>query len=221
MNKYFVLVSLLLSSSLLVSAGPKQKKVEDNWIDASVKQKSELRASLQKAKMPVESVWMKAKQKAAPLSADVTGQEKLVLVTAAGPDGNDWDWGTWANARLIKADGTAVWLDELDPVYWVSGSGSIRKNVDLYGNPLTIGGKKYDHSVLCHANGVMVFELKGEYVRFESEVGLADQSTVGSVYFRIMNVFPREEAAALLTRFPKELGAFNANIDGLDRKSVV
>lgn len=216
MNKYFVLVSLLLSSSLLVSAGPKQKKVEDNWIDASVKQKSELRASLQKAKMPVESVWMKAKQKAAPLAADLTGQDKLVLVTAAGPDGNDWDWGTWANARLIKADGSSVWLDTLDPVYWVSGSGSIRKNEDLYGNPLTIGGKKYDHSVLCHANGVMVFDLGGEYVRFESEVGLADQSTVGSVYFRIMNVFPREEAAQLLTRYPKELGAFNANIDGLE-----
>ena len=33
------MVSLLLSTSLLVSAGPKQKKV-DNWIDASVKQKS-------------------------------------------------------------------------------------------------------------------------------------------------------------------------------------
>ena len=46
------MVSLLLSTSLLVSAGPKQKKV-DNWIDASVKQKSELRASLVKANMPI------------------------------------------------------------------------------------------------------------------------------------------------------------------------
>ena len=51
MNKYYIMVSLLLSTSLLVSAGPKQKKV-DNWIDASVKQKSELRASLVKANMP-------------------------------------------------------------------------------------------------------------------------------------------------------------------------
>lgn len=146
------MVSLLLSTSLLVSAGPKQKKV-DNWIDASVKQKSELRASLVKANMPIMSAWIKAKQKAVPMSADLTGLDQLVLVTAAGPDGTDWDWGTWANARLIKADGSSVWLDELDPDYWVSGSGSIRKNTDLYGNPLLIGGKKYDHSVLCHANG--------------------------------------------------------------------
>lgn len=209
------MVSLLLSSSFMLSAGPKQKKV-DNWIDASVKQKSELRATLQKAHMPIESVWMKAKQKATPIDADVTGLEKLVLVTAGGPDGTDWDWGTWANARLIKADGSSVWLDELDPEYWVSGSGQIRKNEDLYGNPLLIGGKKYDHSVLCHANGVMVYNLGKEYVRFEAEVGLADQSTVGSVFFRIMNVFPKAEATALLQSFPKDLGAFNANIDGLE-----
>ena len=209
------MVSLLLSTSLLVSAGPKQKKV-DNWIDASVKQKSELRASLVKANMPIMSAWIKAKQKAVPMSADLTGLDQLVLVTAAGPDGTDWDWGTWANARLIKADGSSVWLDELDPDYWVSGSGSIRKNTDLYGNPLLIGGKKYDHSVLCHANGVMVYNINKEYVRFEAEVGLADQSTVGSVFFRIMNVFPKEEAARLLAAYPKELGALNANIDGLE-----
>lgn len=65
------MVSLLLSTSLLVSAGPKQKKV-DNWIDASVKQKSELRASLVKANMPIMSAWIKAKQKAVPMSADLT-----------------------------------------------------------------------------------------------------------------------------------------------------
>ena len=75
------MVSLLLSTSLLVSAGPKQKKV-DNWIDASVKQKSELRASLVKANMPIMSAWIKAKQKAVPMSADLTGLDQLVLVTA-------------------------------------------------------------------------------------------------------------------------------------------
>ena len=39
MNKYYLLVSLFLSSSVMVSAGPKQKKVE-TWIDASVKAKN-------------------------------------------------------------------------------------------------------------------------------------------------------------------------------------
>ena len=43
MNKYYLLVSLFLSSSVMVSAGPKQKKAE-TWIDASVKAKTELQA---------------------------------------------------------------------------------------------------------------------------------------------------------------------------------
>ncbi len=213
--KYSFIVSVLLSFSLLASAQTKQKKA-DTWIDAVVKQKKELRVSLEKAKMPVESVWMKAKQKAAPMTADLTGQDKLVLITAAGPDGNDWDWGTWANARLFKADGSFTWLDELDPSFWKSGSGNIRKNQDLYGRPMTIGGTKYDHSVLCHADGVMVFDINKEYVRFEAEVGLADQSTVGSVYFRITNIYPREQAAQLLTAYPTELGAFGLSVNGLE-----
>ncbi len=213
--KCSLIVSLLVSVSIVASAQKKQQKA-DTWIDASVKQKTELRASLRKAQMPVVSAWMKAKQQAAPMSANLTGQTRLVLVTSAGPDGNDWDWGTWANARLIKADGSSVWLDTLTPSYWFSGSGDIRKNQDLYGNAMTIAGKKYDHSVLCHADGVMIFDLNKEYVRFEAEVGLADQSTVGSVYFRIMNTYPQEEATKLLATYPEAIGSFNAYVGGLE-----
>ena len=215
MNKCYILITIFLFATLFVSANPEQNQV-DNWIEASIKQKAKLRVSLVKANMPVVSAWIKAKQKAVPMSADLTGQEKLVLVTSAGPDGNNWDWGTWANAKLIKADGSLVWLDELEPEYWTSGTNSIPKNVDIYGNPLVIAGKKYDHSVLCHANGVMVYDINKEYVRFETEVGLSDQSTVGSVFFRIMNVYPKEEAAALLAAYPEELTTLNMNIDGLE-----
>ncbi len=213
--KYTLLVSFLALASVSVPAQTKQKKA-DTWIDASIKQKTELRESLLKVQMPVVSAWMKAKQSAAPISANLTGQTKLVLITSAGPDGNDWDWGTWANARLIKADGTAVWLDTLDPSFWRSGSGDIRKNVDLYGRPITIGEKKYDHSVLCHADGVLVYDLNKEYVRFEAEVGLPDQSTVGSVYFRIMNTYPQEEANKLLAVYPNEIGPFIVYAGGLE-----
>ena len=41
MNKYQLIVSVLLSTSTLVWAGPKQKKV-DNWVDASVKAKKRI-----------------------------------------------------------------------------------------------------------------------------------------------------------------------------------
>lgn len=215
MNKCTFIVSLLVSSALFVSPVTGQKKA-DNWIDASVKQKAELRKDLQQANMPVKSPWVKSGQQAVPMAADVTGQQKLVLITAGGPDGYDYDWGTWANARLIKADGSSVWLDDLKPSYWESGSGSLSYNKDLWNRPLEIGGKKYEHGIVCHAAGVMVFDLDGEYTRFETEVGLAHDQPQGSVYFTISNTYPKELAAQMFSTYPTELGAFSAAIGGLE-----
>lgn len=214
MRNLFIL-SILFSVSLFAS-GQSKKANAETWIDSAVKQKSVLRSSLAKSNLPVESAWIKIKEEAVPMRADLTGLDKLVLVTACGPDGYDLDWGTWANARLFKADGTAVWLDELRPAFARTGSGDVRYNEDLYGNPTKIGSKTYEHSVLCHADGVLIYELKGEYVRFEAEVGLAGQGTVGSVIFRILNQYPKEAATELLARFPKEVGEFATSMNGLE-----
>lgn len=62
----------------------------------------------------------------------------------------------------------------------------------------------------------MVYALDEEFIRFEAEVGLADQSTVGSVYFRVQNLFPKEEAARLTAAYPKETGAFSTYVDALE-----
>lgn len=166
--------------------------------------------------MPVETEWIKAQQAAVPVSANLTGQDKLVLVTSGGPDGTDWDWGVWANARLFKADGTFVWLDALDPTYSHTGSGKIRKNTDLYGKPISVNGKKYEHGVVSHANGVIVYALDKQFVRFEAEAGICDQSKVGSVYFRILNVYPKEQVAALFRAYPNQIGALGANFGELE-----
>ncbi|MCD8193559.1 MAG: NPCBM/NEW2 domain-containing protein, partial [Tannerellaceae bacterium] len=215
MNKCTFIVSLLVSSALFVSPVTGQKKA-DNWIDASVKQKAELRKDLQQVNMPVKSPWVKSGQQAVPMAADVTGQQKLVLITAGGPDGFDYDWGTWANARLIKADGSSVWLDDLKPSYWESGSGSLSYNKNLWNQPLQIAGKKYEHGIVCHAAGVMIFDLDGEYTRFETEVGISHDQPQGSVYFTISNTYPKELAAQMFSKYPAELGAFSASIGGLE-----
>lgn len=213
--KHPFIISLLLSLSVIASAQKKQI-MPDNWIDASVKKKSELRATLAKAGMPVESAFLKHKNKAQPVTADITGQETLVLLTTAGPDGNNKDWAVWGNPRLIKADGTSVWLDELNPVFSKVGSATLSKNKDHNGRPITIAGKSYDHAYFCHANGVMVFDLGKEYVRFEAEVGIADAANGGSCYFRIINTYPKEDIDRLVSDYKKEMAVFSANINGLD-----
>lgn len=215
MNKYLLLVSLFLSSSALLSAGPKQKKA-DTWIDASIKAKTELQTQLRKANMPVISSWKKHKEKAEPFAVDLQGVDKLVLITAGGPDGSDYDQAVWGNARLIKADGTAVWLDEVPYEYGVAGWAKPKMNINAYDHEIFMAGKEYKHGVFCHANGTLVYPVKGEYVRFEAEVGIDDTSSGGSVYFQALNVVPKFVGDELIAKYPEQIGMLGAMMDGLD-----
>ena len=215
MNKYFLLVSLFLSTSFFVSAQPKQKKV-DTWIDASIKAKTELQTQLQKTGMPIISSFKKHKEKAEPFAVDLKGVDKLVLITAGGPDGSDYDQAVWGNARLIKADGTAVWLDEVPFEYGVAGWAKPKMNINAYDHEIFIAGKEYKHGVFCHANGTLVYPIKGEYVRFEAEVGIDDTSSGGSVYFQALNVVPKFVGDELIAKYPEQIGMLGAMMDGLD-----
>lgn len=215
MNKYFLLVSLFLSTSFFVSAAPKQKKV-DTWIDASIKAKTELQTQLQKTGMPIISSFKKHKEKAEPFAVDLKGVDKLVLITAGGPDGSDYDQAVWGNARLIKADGTAVWLDEVPFEYGVAGWAKPKMNINAYDHEIFIAGKEYKHGVFCHANGTLVYPIKGEYVRFEAEVGIDDTSSGGSVYFQALNVVPKFVGDELIAKYPEQIGMLGAMMDGLD-----
>ncbi|RHJ87909.1 SUMF1/EgtB/PvdO family nonheme iron enzyme [Parabacteroides sp. AM08-6] len=214
MNKYLLIVSFFISSSVLMLAGPKQKKVE-TWIDASVKAKSELRSELQKAGMPVISKYMKHKDKAEPFVVDLKGVEKLVLITSGGPDGSSYDHAVWGNARLIAADGSSVWLDEIPYEYGVAGWGSPMMNVNVYEKALHIAGKLYPHGVFCHADGMLVYPVDNKYVRFEAEVGIDDDSQTGSVFFQAMNVFPKNIGDELIAKYP-QISLLSASMDGLE-----
>ena len=215
MNKYFLLVSLFLSTSFFVSAAQKKKKA-DTWIDASIKAKTELQTQLQKTGMPIISSFKKHKEKAEPFAVDLKGVDKLVLITAGGPDGSDYDQAVWGNARLIKADGTAVWLDEVPFEYGVAGWAKPKMNINAYDHEIFIAGKEYKHGVFCHANGTLVYPIKGEYVRFEAEVGIDDTSSGGSVYFQALNVVPKFVGDELIAKYPEQIGMLGAMMDGLD-----
>lgn len=216
MNKLVLIASLFLSSSVLVSAGPKKQTKPETWIDASVKAKSELRTELQKAGMPVISKFMKRDAKAEPFVVDLKGVDKLVLITAGGPDGSDYDQAVWGNARLIAADGSSVWLDEVPFEYGVAGWAKPKMNINAYDKEIYIAKKLYPHGVFCHANGTLVYPVKGKYVRFEAEVGIDDTSQGGSVYFQAMNVFPKNTGDKLIAQYPRQIGMLSAMMDGLD-----
>ncbi len=216
MNKYHLLVSILLSSSAFVSSATAQKKKADTWIDASVKAKTELQQKLQKSGMPVTSTWVKHKQKAEPFVVDLNGVEQLVLITAGGPDGSDYDQAAWCNAKLIKADGSFDWLDEVPYEYGVAGWATPKMNTNAYDHEIVIAGKEYKHGVFCHANGMLVYPVNNKYVRFEAEVGIDDSSQKGSVFFQALNVMPNTITDQLTAQYPEQLGLLTSVLDDLD-----
>lgn len=215
MKKYFILGSFLITASLSLLA---QKKVvqPETWIDASIKAKTELQGKLSKSGMPVISKWMKHKSKAEAFSVNLKGVDKLVLVTEGGPDGTSYDHAVWGNAKLYKADGSFVWLDDLKYDYAHAGWSEPQINKNASGRPIVIAGKKYDHGVMCHANGMMSYPLNGQYERFEAEVGIDDESSNGSAFFQALNVMPNDITKDLITRFPKGIGNLSTVVNGLD-----
>lgn len=215
MNKLLLLTLCFFSSSILAFASTKPKKVE-TWIDASVKAKSELRTQLQKSGMPITSRWMKAKEKAEPLVANLKGCDKLVLITSGGSDGSDYDHAVWGNARLIAADGSSVWLDQVPFEYGIAGWDKPRMNINANGKPLKMGGKTYEHGVFCHANGMLVYPLNGKYVRFEAEVGIDADSGIGSAFFKVANVFPKNIIDQLNKEYSNQIGKLGTQVESLN-----
>lgn len=215
MKKYYFSILFFLFISFSISAQKtNNSKAAENWIDAAVNEKLKIQASLKKANLPIKSSWIKGKEQAEKISADITGQQKLVLMTSGGPDGYSWDWAVWANAKLIKADGSSVWLDEIKPELTRTSNFALNKNIR--GNKLSIGSKEYEHGFFCHANGILSFDIAGEYVRFEAEVGIDNASSAGSAYFTVLNTTGIEEVDKLLDQYPIEFGIFTNDIKDLN-----
>lgn len=215
MNRYLLSVSLLVCTCFSAVAAPKEKK-DDTWIDASIKAKTELQIRLKRAGMPVVSTWKKHKEKAEKFTVNLRGVDRLVLVTAGGPDGSNFDQAVWANARLIKADGSFVWLDEIPFEYGVAGWSQPKMNVNAYDNAISIAGTEYKHGVFCHADGTLIYNVKGKYVRFEAEVGIDDASQRGSVYFQALNVVPKELRDNLVAKYPDQINKFGTMTGSLE-----
>lgn len=212
MKKYISIASAFLS--LFIASVVYAQNNKESWVDAVVREKAELRAQLELADLPVMSEWMKPKMKAASMTVNVKGLNQLILLTDGGPDGPDWDHAVWGNARFVKADGSFVWLDQLKPSYDLAGwGGQARRNENIYGRPLVVAGTRYEHGILCHANGMLIFPVEKDYVRFEAEVGIDDESPYGTTYFIALNVLPKENLERLKNAYPKEYGRLAAGLD--------
>ncbi|MGL4852792.1 MAG: SUMF1/EgtB/PvdO family nonheme iron enzyme [Phocaeicola sp.] len=228
MKKFnFLVTSFLLTASLVSAENVPQ------WVKAVVKTKTEFidKQNPSLKNTPVVSSWMKPKVKAESISLNMKGKKQLVLITSGGADGPDYDHAVWGNARLIKADGTVLLLDQVPFTFGknkevppgskavceigLSGWSTPLKNVNANNRPIKIAGKGYEHALFCHANGMMVFTLHDDFDRFEAEVGIDDASPIGSAYFCALNANPDLAIAQLTAEHPGAMAMLSSHFPDL------
>lgn len=216
MKSHFLVTCSLLAGPLGLAWG--QRTAPKTWTVEAAQAKTELQTSLQKHGLPVVSVCMKRNMPAETVSAPLKDAARLVLITDGGPDGDSYDHAVWANARLIRRDGTYVWLDDLKPLRSKAGWGNPVANKNLSGKPLSIAGKTYEHGMFCHADGLLIYELKkNEFERFEAEVGIDDGSYAGSVYFKVLHQDPAEYAKTWQQTHPTAYDSLQFYVGQVDK----
>lgn len=221
MSKKLIVMSVCIA---LVFPTMAQRKAKVNapvtWAESIAVAKNQANAEMQKTCLPVASKIIKAKAAAEPFSADVTGLDEMVLYTWGTVDGTSDDQAIWANAKLIAADGSSVWLNDLKDTFKKTGSGSLRMKGNAKGEPVIMKGKRYDRTIMANANAQIVVPLDKKYVRFEAEIGLENRSSSGTVIFRLQGITGAEAAADIVKKYPTESTWF-LPFAGSDMKALV
>lgn len=209
MNKLLfmsVLCGLSFSNTQAQKAANKNNLPKD-WKEAVSSTKINFLGKLNKTGKVVESPVIRAGQDPMDFTADVKGWDNLVLVTYGTEDGTAEDYGTWADARLTDASGKSISLKELRDSFGKDGFGSVYydRNTRWWGDlTVKINKKPYKETILANGNSVIIIPLNKKYVRFESKVGIEDDSKKGTVVFRAQNLSGQEELKNLISRFEQE-----------------
>jgi alpha-galactosidase len=91
-----------------------------------------------------------------------------------------------AVALAGRAQAENFGLDTLDLTQVQQGWGEAHANKSVDGNPLSVGGKRYEHGVGTHAVSTLRIGLGGKAERFTATVGVDDEiGKQGSVTFKI------------------------------------
>lgn len=188
---------------LCVAPASAQKKAADSnaWLKKALKEKERIE-KISINNLPFVSDVYYRNTPAAHLEVDLTGMKEVTFVTWGTPDGNHYDWAVWAGAKLTKKDGTTVFMSDLKPKLRRVDGNNFSVDRSLNRQPLKIGNTVYEKGILAHANSILVYDLDGEYVKFESDLGVDNGATNdASVVFKVLAVNGQDEAKALAQEF--------------------
>ncbi|MCA9236129.1 MAG: NPCBM/NEW2 domain-containing protein [Planctomycetales bacterium] len=99
-------------------------------------------------------------------------------------------WLALVNSVIaIPAAAEVASLGDLDLTHMEIGWGQPQRDLSVDGNPLSIGGRDFDHGVGAHADGALVVQLDGQARKFGAWVGIDDEvgrERRGSAEFLVM-----------------------------------
>ncbi len=117
------------------------------------------------------------------VSVSLKNARELKLIVDDAGDGYGNDHADWADAKLVRADGSVLYLSdvredtpEAKMLSAEQGWGKLMMDRSVGDNELSIDGKKYKKGLGTHPKGEIVYELAGRFEKFEAEVGLDDES---------------------------------------------
>jgi hypothetical protein len=120
------------------------------------------------------------------VDVEIGKAEELILLVKDGGDGSNYDHADWADAHIVKRDGSVVYLDTLTPSSTHQGHGKLSLRTNIPGQPLRIAGRTFEHGLGTHAPGRTIYQLDGSEVRFRAWVGVdATVKEHGSVSFAV------------------------------------
>jgi hypothetical protein len=120
---------------------------------------------------PFESAAMRGGEPARAIRVELHGAKDLFLFVTGVPDAQ-WAVADWADARLIRPDGTS------EPLFAAPGLtvllGRCERDITLKSGlrqKLRLDGRTFDRGLNVQADSALHVPLRGEFARFEATIG--------------------------------------------------
>lgn len=119
---------------------------------------------------------VKAKQPAVPVDVKIQGISRLGLIVTDPDNDISLDHVDFAETKFIKADGSEIYLSSLTPLSARQGWSTLKLDVSIDENPITIAGKKYTTGLGTHAAAEIWYEIPEGVVAFKTLFGIDDET---------------------------------------------
>ena len=178
----------LLTLPDLAAADPEWYLRQATWSDTLLAAwEAVAQSDLQDGFEPFESETLRGGQTARRMSIPVSGAQELYLFVTGVPDVK-WGVADWADARLVRPDGTFEWLSNSNRFTVLLGrhERDLTLKSGLY-QKLRLNGRTFDRGLNVQADSILRVPLDGQFERFEAWIGVDDWAgTNGSVRFSVL-----------------------------------